>query len=241
MHGELAPGGAVALDARAARADSSPTAVSSSRKLVGDRRLHRLEVARGGVVGRDVRAEARCARSSRGRTAGRSTGSGLCASPRRRCSRSSVSAAGTAATTSKPSSVSPARSRPARHLGDHHVADVARVAQPQQHAVGDLAGEAQHRGGEGRDVDRQLPGAGRGRTGESPSATSRPRGGSSPRRIARTIDTYSRISATGRSIVCPCQPSTTGRCETPSPSVRRPPESSSIVAAVCAIVAGVRV
>ena len=53
--------------------------------------------------------------------------------------------------------------------------------------------------------------------------------------------TYSRISATGRSMVCPCQPSTTGRCETPSPRCNRPPDSSSIVAAVWAIEAGVRV
>ena len=93
----------------------------------------------------------------------------------------------------------------------------------------------------GRRCRSAAPGAGRGRAGESPSATSRPRGGSSPRRIARTIDAYSRISATGLSIVWPCQPSTTGRCETPRPRFRRPSDSSSIVAAVCAIVAGVRV
>ena len=68
-----------------------------------------------------------------------------------------------------------------------------------------------------------------------------PGGGSSPARIARTIVTYSRISLTGLSIVCPCQPSTTGRWETPRPRRRRPPLSSSTVAAVCAIVAGVRV
>ena len=52
---------------------------------------------------------------------------------------------------------------------------------------------------------------------------------------------YSRISAAGRSIVCPCQASTTGRCETPIPRFSRPPDSSSMVAAVWAIVAGVRV
>ena len=51
-----------------------------------------------------------------------------------------------------------------------------------------------------------------------------PGGGSSPRRIARTIATYSRISATGLSIVWPYQPSTTGRCETPMPRFSRPPE-----------------
>ena len=68
-----------------------------------------------------------------------------------------------------------------------------------------------------------------------------PGGGASPRRIARTIVTYSRISATGLSIVWPCQPSTTGRCDTPSPRFNRAPDSSSIVAAVWAMVAGVRV
>ena len=45
---------------------------------------------------------------------------------------------------------------------------------------------------------------------------------------------------TGLSIFSPCQFSTVTRCETPSPSTIRPPEYSSIVAAVCAIVAGVR-
>jgi len=51
---------------------------------------------------------------------------------------------------------------------------------------------------------------------------------------------YSRISRTGLSIVCPYQPSTVTWCETPSPSTIRPPDSSSIVAAVCAVAAGVR-
>ena len=67
-----------------------------------------------------------------------------------------------------------------------------------------------------------------------------PSGGSSPRNIARIAPTYSRISATGRSIDCPYQASTVSRCETPTPSTIRPPESSSIVAAVCAVAAGVR-
>ena len=63
-----------------------------------------------------------------------------------------------------------------------------------------------------------------------------------PRRakIARRIATYSRISATGRSMLWPCQASTTGRWETPRPSRMRPPESSSMVTAVWAMVAGVR-
>jgi hypothetical protein len=45
---------------------------------------------------------------------------------------------------------------------------------------------------------------------------------------------------TGFSILCPCQFSTVTRCEIPSPSTIRPPEYSSIVATVWAIVAGVR-
>ena len=65
-------------------------------------------------------------------------------------------------------------------------------------------------------------------------------GGSSPRRIARTPLTYSRIWVTGLTIFWPCQFSTVTRCETPSPSTMRPSEYSSIVAAVCAMVAGVR-
>src|SRR5215204_5725129 len=48
-----------------------------------------------------------------------------------------------------------------------------------------------------------------------------PLGGSSPRKIARMICTYSRISASGLSIDCPYQPSTTGLCETPRPATAR--------------------
>ena len=65
-------------------------------------------------------------------------------------------------------------------------------------------------------------------------------GGDSPRRIARTPFRYSRIWETGLVIFWPCQFSTVTRCETPRPSTIRPSEYSSIVAAVCAIVAGVR-
>ena len=67
-----------------------------------------------------------------------------------------------------------------------------------------------------------------------------PAGGSSPRRIARTIATYSRISASGLSIDWPNQCSTTGLCETPSPAIALPPEISSSVANDCAMFAGVR-
>ena len=45
---------------------------------------------------------------------------------------------------------------------------------------------------------------------------------------------------TGLEILASYQFSTVTWCETPSPSTIRPPENSSIVAAACAIVAGVR-
>ena len=51
---------------------------------------------------------------------------------------------------------------------------------------------------------------------------------------------YSRIWVTGFSIFAPYQFSTVILCETPRPSTIRPPENSSIVAAVWAIAAGVR-
>ncbi len=67
-----------------------------------------------------------------------------------------------------------------------------------------------------------------------------PPGTSSPRNIARIAVTYSRISSTGLSIFAPYQPSTVTRWETPSPITMRPPEISSMVAAVCAVATGVR-
>jgi hypothetical protein len=67
-----------------------------------------------------------------------------------------------------------------------------------------------------------------------------PWGGSSPRRIARTQPTYSRISLSGLSIDWPYQLSTTGRCETPSPMIARPPEYSSSVPKDWAVVTGMR-
>jgi hypothetical protein len=42
------------------------------------------------------------------------------------------------------------------------------------------------------------------------------------------------------SIDWPYQASTTGRCETPSPAIARPPENSSSVANDWAVAAGVR-
>ena len=66
-----------------------------------------------------------------------------------------------------------------------------------------------------------------------------PGGGSSPRRIARMIATYSRISASGLSIDWSNQCSTTGLCDTPSPAIALPPESSSSVAKDCAMLHGV--
>ena len=67
-----------------------------------------------------------------------------------------------------------------------------------------------------------------------------PSGGVSPRRIARTIEAYSRICVTGLEISESNQFSTVTLCETPRPSTMRPLEYSSIVAAVCAVETGVR-
>jgi len=58
--------------------------------------------------------------------------------------------------------------------------------------------------------------------------------------MARRIATYSLTSGTGRSIRWPYQPSTTGRWDTPRPRFSRPPDSSSIVAAVIAVIAALR-
>jgi hypothetical protein len=65
-------------------------------------------------------------------------------------------------------------------------------------------------------------------------------GGGSPAKIARTVLAYSRISRTGLPISWPYQFSTVTRWDTPRPSTRRPPASSSTVAAICAVATGVR-
>ena len=67
-----------------------------------------------------------------------------------------------------------------------------------------------------------------------------PSGGSSPRKMARRMATYSRVSRRGLSMVCPYHASTTGRCDTPSPHTARPPENSSSVAKDWAVATGVR-
>ena len=56
----------------------------------------------------------------------------------------------------------------------------------------------------------------------------------------RTMSTYSRVRASGRANGTPCHPSTTCGPETPSPSRKRPPESTSSPVAVMAVMAGVR-
>ena len=65
----------------------------------------------------------------------------------------------------------------------------------------------------------------------------RPSRGPAP---CRTMSTYSRVRASGLSNRTPCQPSETCGPETPSPSRNRPPDSVSRVAAVIAVMAGVR-
>ena len=56
----------------------------------------------------------------------------------------------------------------------------------------------------------------------------------------RTTATYSRVRWSWRAKRWPCQPSATCGPEEPMPRIMRPPESSSIVAAVIAVMAGVR-
>ena len=54
------------------------------------------------------------------------------------------------------------------------------------------------------------------------------------------MSTYSRVRASGLANRTPCQPSETCGPQTPSPSRNRPPDSASRVAAVIAVIAGVR-
>ncbi len=54
------------------------------------------------------------------------------------------------------------------------------------------------------------------------------------------MSTYSRVRPSGSANRTPCQPSLTWGPETPRPSRKRPPESVSRVAAVIAVMAGVR-
>jgi hypothetical protein len=75
-----------------------------------------------------------------------------------------------------------------------------------------------------------------GRRNSSPSYSSGPSRASA----RRTISTYSRVRASGRANGTPCQPSDTCGPETPNPSRKRPPERTSSVAAVMAVIAGVR-
>jgi hypothetical protein len=58
--------------------------------------------------------------------------------------------------------------------------------------------------------------------------------------MARRAVAYSRISRTGLPISCPYHGPTVWRWLTPIPSSSRPPENSSIVAAVWAVATGVR-
>ncbi len=62
----------------------------------------------------------------------------------------------------------------------------------------------------------------------------------SRRRAIRTMSTYSRVRPSGAANGTPCQPSLTCGPLTPSPSRNRPPDSVSSVAAVIAVIAGVR-
>ena len=57
---------------------------------------------------------------------------------------------------------------------------------------------------------------------------------------SRTIDTYSRVRASGFANGSPYQPSTTCGPDTPSPSMKRPPLRWSIVIAAIAVAVGRR-
>jgi hypothetical protein len=54
------------------------------------------------------------------------------------------------------------------------------------------------------------------------------------------MSTYSRVRSSGWSNRTPCQPSDTCGPDTPTPSRNRPPDSVSRVAAVIAVIAGLR-
>ena len=62
----------------------------------------------------------------------------------------------------------------------------------------------------------------------------------SRRSAIRTMSTYSRVRASGAAKRTPCQPSLTCGPDTPRPRWNRPPDSVSSVAAVIAVIAGVR-
>ena len=62
----------------------------------------------------------------------------------------------------------------------------------------------------------------------------------SRRSAIRTTSTYSRVRPSGEPNGTPCQPSLTCGPETPRPRRKRPPERVSSVAAVIAVIAGVR-
>jgi hypothetical protein len=83
---------------------------------------------------------------------------------------------------------------------------------------------------------RARPGpSGSGSVSVSPAYWSRSRASA-----IRTTSTYSRVRWICRAKRCPCQPSATCGPEEPMPSSIRPPESWSIVAAVIAVIAGLR-
>ena len=175
------------------------------------------------------------ARSSRGRRAARSRGRAPRAAGPARPSGSSATADGTAATMSKPVELLARLLAPLADGRHHDVADVVRVAEPQDHAVGDLARQPEHAGGQAGEVDRQVGARLVAHEVEAGAELLARAAGPRRGRSRARSPTYSRISRSGLSIVWPYQPSTTGRCETPSPATARPPENSSSVANDCAV------
>ena len=215
--------GSAAMPARTA--SSSPTAVE--RVEEARRRSPPASPRRrpgGRVVGARCRRRSPSARASPGRRAGRSRGSGRARMRRVGGAASSVSGGRARRRRCRSPRASCRRARaPSRTVGHDDVADVARVAEPQDTPSAISPARRSISGESAGDVDRQVRERAEPAEAEARLPLLARAAAASPRRIARTIATYSRISATGLSIVWPCQPSTTGRCETPSPRFRRPP------------------
>ena len=62
----------------------------------------------------------------------------------------------------------------------------------------------------------------------------------SPDQTLRQMSTVSRVRPSGLSNGTPCQPSMTCAPDVPMPSVKRPPDSASMVATLCTMSAGER-
>ena len=173
---------------RRAPRPASPTAVSVAEEALGDRRLHRLDVARRPLVeGRDVVLEAR-ALEHRAVEGQAEVGEQVAAHRARSAvDGSSVTRRGHGGDDVEAVERLAGALAALAHLGHDDVADVVGVAQPQHTPSAISPASAQHAGRQRGDVDRQVGARLDAAEAEAGAATSRPAGGSSPRRIARTI------------------------------------------------------